>query len=187
MSRVLLCITGASGSIYGVRLLEVLERNHHVDLIVSPAGELVLKEEMGLGVEEIVRGKRVSLHNCKDLTSAVASGSRLVEYKGVIVAPCSTSTMGNLANGINENLIHRACEVALKERVPLLLLVREMPYSDIHLENMLRLSRAGAIIMPASPGFYHKPKDMGELVDFVVGKILDSLRISHNLYKRWRA
>ncbi len=186
MKRVLLCITGASGAIYGYRLLQVLSRTHRVDLIVSDAGRIVLKEELGKDLSELEGLENVYLYNCKDLTSPVASGSRLVRYEGVVVAPCSMSTLANVASGINENLIHRACEVALKERVPLLLLVREMPYSRVHLENMLRVYDAGAIVIPASPGFYHRPKRLEELVDFVVGKVLDSLRIEHTLYKRWR-
>lgn len=96
------------------------------------------------------------------------------------------STLAHVANGTNQNLIHRVCETALKERVPLILLVREAPYSVVHLENMLRVAKAGAIVLPASPAFYHRPKSLQELIDFVVGKTLDCLRIEHNLYKRWK-
>lgn len=188
MQRVVLCITGASGVIYGFRLLEVLtELGYFVDLVVSSNAKLVLREEHGKELSEVLKNlKNFELHGEKDLLSPLASGSRLVKYKGVFVAPCSTSTLSCIANGINLNLIHRIGETALKERVPLVLLVREMPYSKVHLENMLKLTEAGAIIMPASPAFYHKPKSLEDMVDFVVGKLLDALRIEHNLFKRWR-
>jgi len=96
-------------------------------------------------------------------------------------------TLGAVASGVAQNLIHRVCDTALKERVPLVMLVREMPYNSIHLENMLKLTNAGAILMSASPGFYHKPKTLEESIDFVVGKVLDTLRIDHNIYKRWKS
>ncbi len=185
---IVLCITGASGAIYGYRLLEVLDRlGFHMDLIVSSSGWLVLREELGKTKEDIKRDfPSANLLNEKDLLSPVASGSRLVKYRGVLVAPCSMSTLACVAHGINQNLIHRVCEVALKERVPLVLLIREAPYSSVHLKNMLEVAQAGGIILPASPGFYHKPQSLQELVDFVVGKVLDALRIEHNLYRRWR-
>ena len=186
-NKVVLSITGASGFQYGFRLLQVLsELNFEIDLIVSSAGYRVMKEETDLKKDDLLKFKGVNLLPEKDIGSSVASGSRLIEYAGVIVAPCSMSTLSCVANGVNQNLIHRVCEVALKERVPLVMLVREMPYSTIHLENMLKLSRAGAIVMSASPAFYHKPKTIQDMLDFIVGKILDSLRISHNLYKRWK-
>ncbi|GBC88686.1 Flavin prenyltransferase UbiX [bacterium HR13] len=185
---ILICITGASGSIYGYRLLEVLYESFHVHLVISPSGSLVMKEELGLGQKDLLE-KFPHLHLIppSKIDSEVASGSRLINYRGVIVAPCSMSTLACIANGINQNLIHRSCEVALKERVPLILLLREMPYSIIHIENMLKVARAGAVVMSASPGFYHKPQSLQDLVDFVVGKVLDSLGIEHSLYKRWKA
>ncbi len=186
--RFVLCITGASGVIYGLRLLEVLtEMGHSVDLVVSEKARLVLRAEEGRDLEEFLEGKKgVVLHEPRDITSPLASGSRLVEYRGVYVVPCSTSTLAHIANGLNANLIHRIGEVALKEGVPLVLLVREMPYSRVHLENMLRLADAGAKILPASPAFYHRPRKIEDLIDFVVGKLLDVLRVEHNLYRRWR-
>ncbi|WP_448584679.1 UbiX family flavin prenyltransferase [Thermocrinis sp.] len=187
--KAVLCITGASGSIYGYRLLEVLDgMGFNLDLIVSTAGAVVLKEELGLSLKDIQqRFPRVRLVSEKAIADSVASGSRLINYTGVLVAPCSMSTLACVANGINQNLIHRVCETALKERVPLVLIVREAPYSLIHLENMLKVARAGATILPASPAFYHKPKSVEEIVDFIVGKALDNLRIEHNLYKRWKS
>ena len=187
MNKVLLCITGASGAIYGYRLLEVLSKEHRVDLVVSDSGRIVLREELDEDVSALAQMENVSVYENRDLTAPVASGSRLIEYRGVIVAPCSMSTLASVAKGINDNLIHRACEVALKEKVPLVLLVREMPYSKVHIRNMLEAQEAGAVIMPASPGFYHRPSTLQELVDFVVGKVLDALRIEHGLYRRWKA
>ncbi|MFN7065996.1 MAG: UbiX family flavin prenyltransferase [Aquificaceae bacterium] len=186
--RIVLCITGASGAIYGYRLLQVLtSKNFHIDLIVSSSGWLVIKEELEKTKQQILEEfPNINLVPDKDIANPVASGSRLIHYMGVIVAPCSMSTLGHVANGINQNLIHRVCEVALKERVPLLLLLRESPYSIVHLENMLKVAKVGAVILPASPAFYHKPKNLQDLIDFVVGKALDSLRIEHHLYKRWK-
>ncbi len=188
MQRIALCITGASGVIYGFRLLEALtELGYFVDLVVSSNARIVLKEEHGKDLSEALKNiKNYELHGEKDLLSPLASGSRLVRYKGVYIVPCSTSTLACISNGVNQNLIHRIGETALKERVPLILLVREMPYSRIHLENMLKLTEAGAIVMPASPAFYHKPKSIEDMVNFVVGKLLDTLRIEHNLFKRWK-
>jgi len=151
MSRTVVCITGASGSIYGIRLVGI-----------------------------------ATLHDEKDISSPLASGSNLCSYRGVVIAPCSMSTLGCIANGINNNLIHRVGEVALKERIKLILLVREMPYSLVHIENMLRVTKAGAVVAPASPGFYHKPESVDDLVNFVVGKVMDLLGIGNNLFKRWR-
>ncbi|RMH00359.1 MAG: UbiX family flavin prenyltransferase [Aquificota bacterium] len=186
--RIVLCITGASGAIYGYRLLQVLTSlGFEMDLIVSSSGWVVLKQELDKTKKDLIEEfPKINLISDKAIDSHVASGSRLIKYAGVLVAPCSMSTLAHIANGTNQNLIHRVCEVALKERVPLVLLVREAPYSVVHLENMLKVAKAGAIVLPASPGFYHRPKSLEELIDFVVGKVLDSLRIDHNLYKRWK-
>ncbi|MFN3263638.1 MAG: UbiX family flavin prenyltransferase, partial [Aquificaceae bacterium] len=185
--KLVLCITGASGAIYGYRLLQVFtSMNFEIDLIVSSSGWVVLKQELDLTKGKILEEfPHVRLIPDRDIASPVASGSRLVHYRGVVVAPCSMSTLAHIASGTNQNLVHRVCEVALKERVPLVLLVREAPYSLIHLKNMLQVAKAGALIMPASPGFYHRPQSLQELVDFVVGKVLDALRIEHGLYRRW--
>lgn len=186
--KLVLCITGASGAIYGYRLLQVLtSMDFQIDLVVSYSGWIVLKQEMGITKDEISREfPRVNLIPEKNIDNPIASGSRLIHYKGVVVSPCSMSTLAHVANGTNQNLIHRVCEVALKERIPLIMVVRETPYSYVHLQNMLKLTQAGGIILPASPGFYHKPKSLQDLVDFIVGKVLDILRIEHNLYKRWK-
>ena len=186
-NKVVLCITGASGFQYGYRTLQVLsDLSFHVDLILSNAALRVMREETHLKKEDLLAFDNVTLLPEKDIGSHVASGSRLIEYRGVIVAPCSMSTLACIAKGVNQNLIHRVCEVALKEKVPLVLLIREMPYSVIHLRNMLEIASAGATVMSASPGFYHKPKTIEDMLDFVVGKVLDTLRIEHYLYKRWK-
>ncbi len=187
MKRFVLCITGASGSVYGYRLLEELSRRGRVDAVVSGAGAIVLREELGRTLRDLENEfPKVSFHGEKDLTAPIASGSVLTGYEAVIVAPCSTSTLASVASGVNINLIHRVCEVALKERVRLVLLVREMPYSKVHLENMLKVTEAGAIVVPASPGFYHRPRTLEDLVNFVVGKVLDLLGLEHELYNRWK-
>ncbi len=186
-NKLVLCITGASGFQYGYRLLEVLSSlSFDIDLVLSSAAFRVMKEETNLKKEDLLKIKGVNLLPERDIGSHIASGSRLIEYRGVVVAPCSMSTLACVANGINQNLIHRVCEVALKERVPLVLLVREMPYSVVHLKNMLHVAMAGATVMSASPGFYHRPKTVEDMIDFVIGKVLDTLRIEHSLYKRWK-
>ncbi len=187
MKRFVLCITGASGSIYGYRTLQVLSEGAEVDVVLSSAGHIVLREELGKTGEELKKEfPSVRFYGEEELTAPIASGSTLIKYDGVVVIPCSMSTLASVANGVNNNLIHRVCEVALKERVKLIMVVREMPYSRTHIENMLRVTEAGAVVAPASPGFYHRPKSVEEVVDFVVGKVLDQLGFEHELYKRWK-
>jgi 4-hydroxy-3-polyprenylbenzoate decarboxylase len=196
MKQIVVAITGASGSIYGLRLTEELLRaEHRVVLLLSRAGLDVLRYETGLEWEgppsarkQLMRdyfggSKRLEHYDEKDLFAPVASGSSAPD--AVVVAPCSMGTAGRLAAGSGESLIDRVADVALKERRPLILVPRETPLSQIHLENLLRLARAGAQILPAMPAFYHKPKTLEEAVDFVVGKILDSLGIRHKLFQRW--
>ncbi len=187
MDRFVLCITGASGAVYGYRILQVLSEFSYVDVVVSGAGSIVLREELDKDLQGLKEEfPSVKFHGEKDLTAPIASGSVLTGYRGVVVMPCSMSTLASVANGVNNNLIHRVCEVALKERVKLVMVVREMPYSRVHIENMLKVTDAGAIVTPASPGFYHRPGSLQEVVDFVVGKVLDQLGVKHELYKRWK-
>jgi len=187
MERFVICITGASGSIYGYRTIQELSKKHHLDVVVSDAGLLVMKEELGKSLKDLkLEFPEVDFYGEKEIASPVASGSVLTKYKAVLVMPCSMSTLACVANGVNTNLIHRICEVALKERVKLVLLVREMPYSRVHIENMLKVTDAGAIVIPASPGFYHKPGSIDDLVNCVVGKVLDIAGIDHELYNRWK-
>ncbi len=191
-----LAITGASGSIYGLRLLQyLLEAGQPVDLLVSQAACQVMREEMDLQLAgdlkadllaylELPPGSPVTLHRLNDYGAPVASGS----YRtcGMAVVPCSLGTLGALAHGLTENLIHRAAAVSLKERRPLLVLVREMPFGHIQLKNMLTLSEAGAVVACASPGFYHRPQTISDQIDFVVGRVLDQFGFDHSLFKRWK-
>ncbi|NPA33264.1 MAG: UbiX family flavin prenyltransferase [Aquificae bacterium] len=187
MRRAVVCITGASGVVYGLKLIEALiQLGFSVDCIPSKTAYAVYEEEHGGELGKEIERLGALLHAEDDFTSPLASGSQLVRYRAVFVAPCSASTLAHIASGTNKNLIHRVSEVALKERVPLVLLLRETPLSAIHIENMLRVSRAGALVVPASPAFYHKPKTIEDMVNFVVGKLLDAVRIEHNLYKRWK-
>ncbi len=188
--KLLLCITGASGSIYALRFLEkALKLNLNVECVVSEKGKKVVPYELDIpygSFKKKFSEKGVRFFEPSDLFAPPSSGSYLKrEIGAVVVLPCSVSTLGAVANGSGHNLIHRACDVALKERVPLILAVREMPLNAIHLENMLKLQRLGALAFPISPAFYHRPKDIKDLVDFVVGKIFDLLGVEHDLYNRW--
>jgi len=186
-------ITGASGSIYGVRLTEsLLSLGFDVHLIITNAGWRVLKEEMGFQVtsrEEMLAENfggyegQVIYHPISDIGATIASGSFLVE--GMIIMPCSMGTLSSVAHGASDNLMGRAADVMMKEGRPLVLVPRETPLHAIHLENMLTLSKLGVKIIPAMPAFYHKPKTIDDIVNFLVGKVLDSLRIEHQLYTRW--
>lgn len=190
--RILLAITGASGSIYGLRLLEELLRSgHQVTLVASASGLEVCRFETGVALDDIEALKQrwqlpqadLTLRGVDDLWAPEASGSAAPE--AMVIAPCSMGTVGRIAAGISGSLIERAADVMLKEHRPLLLLPRETPFSSIHLENLLKLSQAGARIVPAMPAFYQKPATMEDLVDFVVGKLLDQLGIEHRLFRRW--
>ena len=181
--RLVIALTGCSGIIYGVRLLEVLkEAGIETDLIVSPSAEKVLEIELGKKIKD-VESLSTKIHGHCDLAASISSGS--VKTDGMIIAPCSMKTLGSIASGVTSDLISRAADVTLKQERPLVLVPRETPLNLIHIENMAKVKRAGATILPAMPGFYHGPKDVSQLVDFVVGKILDALDIDHELYKRW--
>ena len=184
MKKVIVGITGASGSRYALRLIEVLaERGIEVHAVVTESGMRVLDYECGVSAEELARRVTVLYPNA-DVGAAIASGS--FHMDAMIVVPCSMKTAGAIAHGITDDLLSRAADVTLKEGRRLLLVPRETPMHEIHLENLLRLARAGAIIMPAAPGFYHRPETLDDLVDMMVGKILDRLGIEAELYTRWR-
>lgn len=190
-SPVTVAITGASGAAYGVRLLEVLNSaGVPVRLILSATGWRLLREEEGIEGEAELRERtggwsRVTFFDPEDRGGTPASGS--APSRGMVVCPCSMGTLASIAQGISRSLIERAADVCLKERRPLIIVPRETPYSTLHLENMLRLSRAGALILPASPGFYHRPEKIRELVDFIVGRIVAQLGLEISLGPEWRS
>ena len=190
MAGLVLCITGASGSIYAKRFLDwVIKLNIPTEVIVSENAKPVIAYELDIpykDFETFYTERGIKFHNSQNLFSNLASGSRLVKYKGIVVLPCSVSTLGAVANGCGRNLIHRVCDVAIKENVPLIMAVREMPLNAVHLENMLKLHRAGVKAFVISPAFYNKPKTLKELADFTVGKIFDLLKIEHSIYTRWK-
>lgn len=186
MKTIVVGITGASGSIYGLRLIEELsKRGFRIHVVASRTALQVVPYETGVGVEEFVDGLngQAILEDVENFFAAVASGS----YKtcGMIVAPCSMGTLAGIASGISSNLLFRCADVCLKEKRPLILLARETPLSAINLENMLKLAKAGAMIFPASPGFYSQPKSISDMVDFMVGKVLDAIDVEHDLFARW--
>ncbi|MCU0859699.1 MAG: UbiX family flavin prenyltransferase [Thermoplasmata archaeon] len=178
--KTVVCITGASGSAYGVRLLTALPGRK--SLIVSEDGARIAKEETGMDLKEIEALADESFDN-DDLEAPIASGSS--RFDAMVIAPCSASTMSKIACGIADNLITRTASVALKERRRLLLLLRETPLSLIHIQNIERLTLAGAIVMPACPGFYPRPESVEDIVDFVVGRVMDQLGVENSLYARW--
>lgn len=205
--EVTLAVTGASGAPYFIRLLHnLLSAQVKVNLLLSSAAKVVINTELNLQLpdndndlkdflrdyflqsivtesEQIPGAQQLRIYGKEEWTSPVASGSN--PASAMIVCPCSMGTLSAIAHGASNNLIERAADVMLKERRQLILLTREMPYSSIHLENMLTLSRLGVTIMPASPGFYQQPETMADLIDFVVARILDHLKIEQSLLPRW--
>jgi 4-hydroxy-3-polyprenylbenzoate decarboxylase len=191
----IVAITGASGSAYGLRLVsELLSSGVRVSLILTSAGRQVIKHEMGLDwsdetkeqrhqVQEYFASIAVDCLAIDDFWAGSASGSAAAD--AMIVVPCSMGTIGRVAAGLSGNLLERAADVMLKERRPLILVPRETPFNTIHLENLLRLSQSGAVVLPAMPGFYHGPESIDDLVAFVAGKILDQLDVQHTLFTRW--
>ncbi|MDO5835484.1 MAG: UbiX family flavin prenyltransferase [Methanobacterium sp.] len=181
---IVVAITGASGVIYGVRLLEILkEMGRKTALVVTNPARIILKYEMGIDEDEL---KKLChrFYEPGDLTSAINSGS--CQFESMIIVPCTMKTISAISTGYASNAVTRAADVALKEKRTLIMVPRETPLRSVHLENMLSISREGAIILPAMPAFYHQPQNIDELVDFLVGKILDILHIDHNLYQRWQ-
>ena len=192
-----LVITGASGSCYGLRLLQVLiNSGRQVYLMISDAGRVVIELELELKLpadqhqaEQFLAERfnaapgQLLLFGNRQWSAPVASGSNAPE--AMVIAPCTMGTLSAIACGASNNLIERAADVMLKERRQLLLLARETPFSEIHLDNMLKLTRMGATVMPASPGFYNRPQTIDELVDFMVARILDHLGIEQQLQPRW--
>jgi len=177
-------LTGASGAQYCVRLIEALvEHKWGVNLIVTSTGAINLDLECGISPEELAEREGVTLEENTNLAARAASGS--ARFDAYVVCPASGTTMGKIASGISDNLATRSALVAMKERRKLIIIPRESPYSTPHLKAMYNLSKWGAVILPASPGFYHLPRDIGDLIDFVVARVLDQLEIDHSLGKRW--
>lgn len=197
MKHITVGITGASGALYAQRLLHYLDESPEVgriNLVLTAFGVTVIREELDLDVTgtktsdvKTLLGRtseKIHLLPAKDIGASIASGSYRTD--GMVVVPCSMGTLGYIAAGIARDLVHRAADVALKERRTLILVPRETPYNAIHLENMLKLHQAGAVIIPASPGFYHRPNTITELVDHFVFRILDHLHISHSEETVWQ-
>ncbi len=201
--RVVIAMTGASGSAYAVRLLEVLlASNVKVDLTISPAAVQVFQQELNRNIDlndfdpakldpsstvlaNCQQSNNLAYYHYQDFSAGIASGSHLT--RGMVVCPCSMGTLAALANGMSNNLIHRAADVHLKEQRKLIVMPRETPLGVIALGNMKKLAEAGAVVLPAMPGFYHNPQSIDDLVDFVVARICDQLSIDSNLMSRWGA
>ena len=180
---IIVAITGASGVIYGVSLLENLKKlNIETGLLISDIAKIIIKEELDRNYDEI---KNLADHyyEANDLTSSINSGS--FKFDSVVIIPCSMKTLSAIANGYGDNAITRLADVSLKERRKIIIVPRETPLRTAHIENMLKISKEGGIILPASPGFYHKPESKKDIENFIVGKVLDSLDIENNLFKRW--
>lgn len=194
-----LAFTGASGMSYGIRLLEILlHSNQHVYLLYSKAAQIVAQQELNLTLPSQPRNAELFFNQFFGISegqlqvfgreawfSSVASGTNPAD--AMIVCPCTMGTLAAIAAGMSQDLIERAADVMLKEHRQLILVPRETPFSTIHLENMLKLSKIGAIILPANPGFYHHPQTLQQMIDFIVARILDHLRIEHQLIPRWGA
>lgn len=181
--RIVVAMTGASGAILGIRLLQELRKSGaETHLIISDWARRTIELETDYTLEQVCAIADV-VHPANDLAASVSSGS--FQTDGMVIMPCSMKTLSAIANGFSYNLIARAADVALKERRPLIVVPRETPLSSIHLRNMLSLSGDGAILLPPCIGFYICPKTLDDVVDHLVGKVLDELRIPHQLYRRW--
>ena len=182
--RVVVAITGATGAVYGVRLLQYLSGTPGIEthLVVSDAATLTLHQETGLQRKEVEALAHV-VHKNRDIGAAIASGS--FQSDGMVIAPCSMKTLASVAHGLSDNLVARAADVVLKERRRLVLMVRETPFNLAHLRNMTQVTEMGGIIFPPLPSFYHKPASIEEMVDHTVGRVIDLFGIEHTLAPRW--
>jgi flavin prenyltransferase len=194
--HLVVAITGASGSPYAVRLLEVLlKAGRTVHLVISPAATQVMERELGVRIDldrfdpaallgaRNVNASRLHYHHFRDFSAGIASGSFLTG--GMAVCPCSMGTAGAIAHGLSENLIHRAGDVHLKERRKLVLVPRETPLGLVQLRNLAACAEAGAVVLPAMPAFYTRPRSVADMIDFVVGRVCDQLGVEHRLFERW--
>jgi flavin prenyltransferase len=181
--RLIVAITGSSGVIYGIKTLEVLrDLKQESHLIISEWGKrnVIIETEKSI---EYVKSLASKIYSNDNMAAAISSGSFRID--GMVVIPCSMKTLSSIANGYDDNLISRAAGVCIKESRKLVIVPRETPLSKIHLENMLKLSQIGVIILPAMPAFYHKPKTMDDMISHIVGKMLDQFGIEHNIFRRW--
>ena len=184
MKRLIVAVSGASGAIYGIRLLETLSKEKvETHLILSKWAHVTIKTETDYAVDEIKKKANYS-YDEEDLASSISSGSFVLH--GMVIIPCSMKTLAAVACGYSDNLITRAADITIKEGRKLILVPRETPLNAIHLENMLKLSRLGVVILPPMPAFYIKPSDIDDLINHTIGKILDHLKIDNNLYQRWK-
>jgi len=182
-----LAITGASGSAFGVAVLRRLSANPRVEriaLVLSPTGRRCLQDETGLTAKDLAALPKVRLMDERDLGADISSGS--CRHDGMAIVPCSAGALGRIASGVSESLVSRAADVCLKERRPLVLCLRETPLNRIHLENMLRVHDAGAVVMPVTPGFYSGPKTLDDLFDTFATRVLDQLGLSESDSRRWK-
>ncbi len=182
-SRYILAISGASGAFYAKKVFDLLHRmNAEIHLIISSNGVAILQEETGI-TPSYFEGRGIHIYKNSDINASIASGT--FKCGGMVVIPCSMGTLGRIATGISNDLISRSADVTLKERRRLILVPRETPINEIHIRNMLTLSQAGAIILPASPGFYHNPRSIDDIADFIAAKVLDHLNIDNDLLPCW--
>nr|WP_227766191.1 flavin prenyltransferase UbiX [Zhaonella formicivorans] len=200
MSKYIIGLTGASGAIYGVRLIKaLLERGHQTLITITDAGRRVLREEVGWNLAGAAWEIEASLKNYfgidetseliryfdnNDVGALIASGS--VKTDGMIIVPCTMSAVSAIARGASTDLLERAADVILKEKRTLVVVPRETPLSQVHLHNLLMLAQMGVHVMPAMPAFYYKPQSLDDIIDFMVGRVLDFLGVEHSLYKRWQ-
>ena len=181
--KIVVGITGASGSIYGIRLLEVLKSlGHETHLVITDSGQQVVEYECGKMMEDLEK-LAYRVYDVHNIGAAIASGSFRMD--AMVVVPCSMKTVASIATGVSDNLLTRAADVTLKEARPLIVVPRETPMHAGHLENLLKLTHLGARILPACPGFYHRPETIDDIVNIMVGKICDALRIDTDLFKQW--
>lgn len=182
--RLIIAITGATGAVYGVRLLQILRTLPEVEthVMVSEAGVLNIHQELDLKRKDVEALADV-VHNVRDVGASIASGSFLSD--GMIIAPCSMKTLAAVAHGLSDNLITRAADVVLKERRRLVLMVRETPFNLAHLRNMTAVTEMGGVIFPPLPGFYQRPQSIEEMVDHTIGRVLDMFAVDHQLTPRW--
>ena len=184
MGEIIVAITGASGAIYGIRLIQELSKmGKRMRIIVTESAKLTLKHECGYEIKQLNSIEGVTLEDNSDIAAKSASGSAKID--AMVIVPCSGTTLGKLASGIGDNLVTRSAIVSMKERRKLIIVPRETPLATPHIENMLKLSSWDTVILPASPGFYNIPQSIDDLVDFIVSRILDQLGLENDVSKRW--